>query len=108
MTLTSTPVSAQTAYLWGLVNLVVDDDSKTLQTAIVTAHRISDNVTDVVCGYKDNIRYGMDMTLADAMQFEKSKAYKYYKSMPADLFEKMKSFNKNKKTSSSRNPTPKL
>ena len=56
------------------------------------ARAAASNNQAVVRGYKSNIDDGMEGTLAEGMAMEKERAYEYYRSMPADLFERMKSF----------------
>ena len=96
MALTSRPIPAATAHQWGLANLLVSTADEVVPTALDIARAIASNNQAVVRGYKSNIDDGMDVTLAEGMAMEKERAYEYYQKMPADLFERMKSFKRKK------------
>ena len=92
MALTSRPVPAATAHQWGLANVLVPTPEEAVPAALDIARAAASNNQAVVRGYKSNIDDGMEGTLAEGMAMEKERAYEYYRSMPADLFERMKSF----------------
>lgn len=70
MSLTGNFVSAQQAYEWGLVNHVVAPD-ELMPTAVSIAQDIVSCVPETMFAYKRMIDRGFDLSLGDAMMYEK-------------------------------------
>ena len=70
MSLTGNFVSAQQAYEWGLVNHVVAQD-ELMPTAVSIAQDILSCVPESMLAYKRMIDRGYDLSLGDAMVYEK-------------------------------------
>ena len=70
MSLTGNFVSAQQAYEWGLVNHVVAQD-ELMPTAVSIAQDILSCVPESMLTYKRMIDRGYDLSLGDAMMYEK-------------------------------------
>ncbi|MBT5202757.1 MAG: enoyl-CoA hydratase, partial [Gammaproteobacteria bacterium] len=70
MSLTGNFVSAQQAYEWGLVNHVVAQD-ELMPTAVSIAQDILSCVPESMLTYKRMIDRGYDLSLGDAMVYEK-------------------------------------
>ena len=105
MTLTSTPIDGKTAVEWGLASVLSASDADTLNDAMRIAQIIARHHQETVRGYKSNLNDGGLMNLGDALRMEKERAYEAYRKMPANLFERMKTF---KSSSKSAAPKPRL
>ncbi|KAJ8573943.1 hypothetical protein K7X08_010454 [Anisodus acutangulus] len=91
VSLTATPIDAEQAERWGLVNYVVDR-SELLNKARQIAEAIIKNNQDLVLRYKAVINDGFKQDLTRALALEKERAYEYYDGMSKDHFKKMQEF----------------
>ena len=102
MTLTSTPIDGKTAVEWGLASVLSASDADTLGEAMRIAQTIARHHEETVRGYKSNLDDGGLMNLGDALRMEKERAYEAYRKMPANLFERMKTFKSSSKRAAPR------
>ncbi|CAN4091718.1 unnamed protein product [Withania somnifera] len=91
VSLTATPINAEQAERWGLVNYVVDR-SELLNKARQIAEAIIKNNQDMVLRYKAVINDGFKQDLTRALTLEKARAHEYYDGMSKDHFKKMQEF----------------
>ncbi|CDO98754.1 unnamed protein product [Coffea canephora] len=91
VSLTATPVTAEEAEKWGLVNHVVEG-SELLKKARQIAEAIIKNNQDLVLRYKRVINDGFKQDLAHALVLEKERAHDYYNGMTKEQFKKMQEF----------------
>lgn len=87
----ATPITAEQAERWGLVNHVVDK-SEVLKEAHRIAEAIVKNNYDMVQRYKAVINDGFKLDLGHALALEKERAYAYYDGMTKEQFKKMQEF----------------
>ncbi|KAJ0978640.1 hypothetical protein J5N97_014114 [Dioscorea zingiberensis] len=101
VSLTGTPITAEMAEKWGLVNHVVDN-GEVLKKAKQVAEAILRNNRDMVLRYKSVINDGFKLDLGHALALEKERAYSYYDGMTKEQFAKMQEFisSRSSKTSS--------
>ncbi|XP_015062373.1 probable enoyl-CoA hydratase 1, peroxisomal isoform X1 [Solanum pennellii] len=98
VSLTATPINAEQAERWGLVNYVVDR-SELLNKARQIAEAIIKNNQDLVLRYKAVINDGFKHDLTRALALEKERAHEYYDGMGKDYFKKMQEFIAGRNTS---------
>ncbi|KAG9137105.1 hypothetical protein Leryth_011922 [Lithospermum erythrorhizon] len=91
VSLAATPITAEQAERWGLVNHVVEK-SDLLNKARNVAEAIIKNNQDLVMRYKAVINDGFKHDLANALVLEKKRAHEYYDGMSKDQFKKMQDF----------------
>ncbi|XP_076914268.1 putative enoyl-CoA hydratase 1, peroxisomal [Bidens hawaiensis] len=91
VSLTATPLTAEKAEKWGLVNHVVEG-SQLLNKAREVAEAIMKNNQDLVLRYKAVINDGMKLDLHNALLLEKERAHEYYNGMTKEQFKKMQEF----------------
>lgn len=89
--LAATPITAEQAERWGLVNHVVDNH-ELLNKAREIAEAMIKNNQDLVLRYKAVINDGFKQDLAHALALEKERAHDYYDGMPKEQFQKMQEF----------------
>lgn len=104
VSLTATPLTAETAEKLGFVNHVVER-SELLTKAREIAEAIMKNNQDLVLRYKSVINDGIKLDLHHALLLEKERAHEYYNGMTKDQFKKMQEFIAGR---SSKNPASKL
>ncbi|GFQ07439.1 probable enoyl-coa hydratase mitochondrial [Phtheirospermum japonicum] len=100
--LAATPITAEQAEKWGLVNHVVDGSELLLKTQQL-AEAIIKNNQDLVLRYKEVLNDGFKLDLTRALALEKERAHEYYDGMTKEQFKKMQEFiagRSSKKTSS--------
>ncbi|WCJ23304.1 enoyl-CoA hydratase/isomerase A [Euphorbia peplus] len=103
--LSASPINAEQAEKWGLVNHVVEKDGELLQKAHQIAEAIIRNNQDLVLRYKSVINDGIKLDLGHALSLEKERAYDYYNGMTKEQFMKMQEFIAGR---SSKKPSSKL
>lgn len=91
ISLTATPILADQAERWGLVNHVVEG-SELLKKARQVAEAIIKNNQDMVLRYKAVINDGFKRDLSDSLKLEKERAHEYYNGMTKEQFKKMQEF----------------
>ncbi|MQM12785.1 hypothetical protein Taro_045704 [Colocasia esculenta] len=91
VSLTATPITAEMAEKWGLVNHVVDAD-KVLTKATEVAEAMLRNNRDLVLRYKAVINDGLKLDLSHALALEKARAHDYYDGMSKEQFQMMQKF----------------
>ncbi|KAJ3676063.1 hypothetical protein LUZ60_003475 [Juncus effusus] len=104
VSLTASPVSAETAEKWGLVNILVEKNNQVLEKAKEIAEQIVRNNQDLVLKYKSVINDGFKLDLGSALALEKERAHSYYDGMTKDQFAMMQKFIQGR----SSKPKPKL
>nr|GEW25811.1 probable enoyl-CoA hydratase 1, peroxisomal [Tanacetum cinerariifolium] len=91
VSLTATPLTAETAEKLGFVNHVVER-SELLTKAREIGEAIMKNNQDLVLRYKSVINDGIKLDLHHALLLEKERAHEYYDGMTKDQFKKMQEF----------------
>ncbi|GKA07064.1 probable enoyl-CoA hydratase 1, peroxisomal [Tanacetum coccineum] len=91
VSLTATPLTAETAEKLGFVNYVVER-SELLTKAREIGEAIMKNNQDLVLRYKSVINDGIKLDLHHALLLEKERAHEYYDGMTKDQFKKMQEF----------------
>ncbi|CAA0829410.1 enoyl-CoA hydratase/isomerase A [Striga hermonthica] len=89
--LAATPITAEQAEKWGLVNHVVEGN-ELLQKARQIAEAMIKNNQDLVLRYKAVINDGFKQELGRALALEKERAHEYYDGMTKEQFKKMQDF----------------
>ncbi|KAJ9559364.1 hypothetical protein OSB04_013978 [Centaurea solstitialis] len=91
VSLTASPLTAEKAERWGLVNHVVEG-GELLKKAREVAEAIMKNNRDLVLRYKAVINDGCKLDLHHALLLEKERAHEYYNGMTKEQFKKMQEF----------------
>jgi enoyl-CoA hydratase/carnithine racemase len=78
---TGTPLKAEQAHRWGLVNRLVPQESL-LREAELMAARISSFNPEIVAGFKRVLTEGYGMTLAEGRKHERAQGFAHYRAMP--------------------------
>lgn len=78
---TGTPLKAEQAHQWGLVNRVVPQESL-LREAEMMAARIASFRPEMVAGFKRVLTEGYGMTLAEGRKHERARGFAHYRAMP--------------------------
>ncbi|XP_052208691.1 probable enoyl-CoA hydratase 1, peroxisomal [Diospyros lotus] len=91
VSLSATPLTAEQAEKWGLVNHLVEE-SELLKKARAVAEAIIKNNQDLVLRYKSVINEGLKLDLGHALALEKARAHEYYNGMTKEQFKKMQEF----------------
>ncbi|EPS58293.1 hypothetical protein M569_16521 [Genlisea aurea] len=92
VSLTATPVTAEQARQWGLVNHVVEQQDELLNKAYQVAEAMIKNNQDLVLKYKAVINDGLRLDLGHALALEKERAHDYYSKMTEEQFKQMQEF----------------
>mmetsp|Transcript_26822 Transcript_26822/g.37036 ORF Transcript_26822/g.37036 Transcript_26822/m.37036 type:complete len:142 (+) Transcript_26822:107-532(+) len=95
VSLIGTPVKADKALEWGLVNQIVPQDDL-IETCIKIAKKIVSKPHDVVSKFKSITRDGLGMCLQDGRKEERRRGFEHYRNMPKEDFERMRVFIENK------------
>ncbi|KAJ8766442.1 hypothetical protein K2173_022501 [Erythroxylum novogranatense] len=91
VSLAATPITAEQAERWGLVNHVVEESELMKKTREI-AETIANNNQDLVLRYKSVISDGLKLDLGSALSLEKERAHDYYNGMTKEQFKKMREF----------------
>ncbi|WOH15734.1 hypothetical protein DCAR_0935277 [Daucus carota subsp. sativus] len=87
VSLTATPITADQAERWGLVNHIVEGN-ELMKKAQEVAQAIIKNNQDLVLRYKAVINDGLKRDLGHALALEKERAHDYYSGMTKEQFKK--------------------
>ncbi|KAL6503685.1 hypothetical protein OROGR_025608 [Orobanche gracilis] len=87
----ATPINAEQAEKWGLVNHVVEG-GELLKKARQIAETMIKNNQDLVLRYKAVMKDGLKLDLGHALALEKERAHQYYDGMTKEQFAKMQEF----------------
>ncbi|KAL8153629.1 hypothetical protein V2J09_011389 [Rumex salicifolius] len=91
ISLTASPLSAEKAEVWGLVNHLVEGP-ELMSKARQIAEAIIRNNYDLVLRYKSVINDGLKLSFGDALALEKERGHEYYSGMTKEQFKKMQEF----------------
>ncbi|OWM71098.1 probable enoyl-CoA hydratase 1, peroxisomal [Punica granatum] len=91
VSLAATPLTAENAEQWGLVNHLVEERDL-MKKAREVAEAIIRNNQDMVLRYKSVINDGLKLDLGHALALEKERGHEYYNGMTKEQFKKMQEF----------------